>query len=206
MVHLPTSIVRKKYVDTIRRQLISKLIFDPLCLNFKHEVCKYVGNYMNSPELVTGISVNIFLLTISKLPPTFIVPKSMSRARFRSSRLGLADITSKDGTLSSFKFESFLQQNKNIMNIRIVEHHKLSLYWIYFSSMLWLWSVCPFGAFGIFISISSKIWDLIHKFNVNEPVLLFFVDLILYSCKLYGISITYTKKLSNIFRVNYLFL
>jgi len=116
MVLLPEIIVRKMLsIDTIRRQLTSKLIFDPLSLKRTHVVCKYVGNYMNSPELVTGISVKIFLLTISKLPPTCIVPKSMSRARFRNSRLGLADITSIVGTLSSFRFESFLQYNKNII-------------------------------------------------------------------------------------------
>jgi len=132
MVHLPTSIVRKMLsVDTVRRQLTSKLIFDPLCRNFRHEVCKYVGNYMNSPELVTGISVKIFLLTISKLPPTCIVPKSMSRAKFRNSKLGLADIASIVGTLSSFRFESFLQYNKNIIRNLRVENIKLSLNWIY---------------------------------------------------------------------------
>jgi hypothetical protein len=129
MVHLPARIVRKMLsIDTIRRQLTYKLIFDPLCLKCRHGVCKYVGNYMNSPELVMGISVKIFLLTISKLPPTCILPKSISRARFRRSRLGLADITSKDGTLSSFRFESFLQYNKNIINTRNVEYPKLSLY------------------------------------------------------------------------------
>ena len=132
MVHLPASIVRKKLsIDAIRRQLTYKLIFYHLCLKFRHAVCKYVGNYVNSPELVTGISVKIFLLTISKLPPTSIVPKSMSRARFRNSRLGLTDITSKDCTLSSFRFESFLQYNKNIINTRKIEYLKLSLYWIY---------------------------------------------------------------------------
>ena len=132
MVHLPASIVRKKLcVDAVRRPLTYKLIFDPFCLKFRHSVFKYIGNYMNSPELVTGTSVKIFLLTISKLPPTCIVPKSMSRARFRKSRLGLADITSKDGTLSSFRFESFLQYNKNIINTRKIEYLKLSLYWIY---------------------------------------------------------------------------
>ena len=132
MVHLPTSIVRKLLsVDTVRRQLTSKLIFDPLCRNFRHEVCKYVGNYMNSPELVTGISVKIFLLTISKLPPTCIVPKSMSRAKFRNSKLGLADIAPIVGTLSSFRFESFLQYNKNIIRNLRVENIKLSLNWIY---------------------------------------------------------------------------
>ena len=132
MVHLPDNIVRKMLsVDTIRRQLTSKLIFDPLCLKYRHEVCKYVGSYMNSLELVTGISVKIFLLTISKLPPTCIVPKSISRARFRNSRLGLADITSTDGTLSSFRFVSFLQYNKNIINSPSVENPKLSLDWSY---------------------------------------------------------------------------
>jgi len=132
MVHLPDNIVRKMLsVDTIRRQLTPKLIFDPLCRNFRYEVCKYVGSYMNSPELVTGISVKIFLLTISKLPPTCVVPKSMSRARFRNSRLGLADITSTDGTLSSFRFVSFLQYNKNVVNSPSVGNPKLSLDWIY---------------------------------------------------------------------------
>ena len=132
MVHLPAGIVRKILsIATIRRQQTSKLIFVPLCLKFRHEVCKYVGNYMNSPELATGISVKIFLLTISKLPPTSIVPKSMSRARLRKSRLGLADITSKDGTLSSFRFESFLQYNKNIIDTRNVEYPKFSLYYFY---------------------------------------------------------------------------
>jgi len=132
MVHLPASIVRRILsIATIKRQLTSKLIFDPLCLKFRHEICKYVGNYMNSPVLVTGISVKIFLLTISKLPPSWIVPKSMSRARFRNSRLGLADITSKDGILSNFRFESFLQYNKNIINTRNVEHPKFSLYYFY---------------------------------------------------------------------------
>ena len=132
MLYLPESIVRKMLsFDTIRRQLTSKLMFDLLCLKFIHAVCKYVGIYMNSPELVMGISVKIFLLIISKLPPTCIVPKSMSRARFKNSRLGFADITSIDGTLSSFRFESFLQCNKNIIKSSSVENPKLSLYWIY---------------------------------------------------------------------------
>ena len=63
---------------------------------------------MNSPELVTGISAKVFLLIISKLPPTCRVPKSMSRARLRNSRLGFAVVTSIDGTVSSFTFESLL--------------------------------------------------------------------------------------------------
>jgi hypothetical protein len=70
---------------------------------------------MNSPELVTGISAKVFLLTTSKLPPTCKVPKSMSRARFRNSRLAFADVTSIDGTLSSFRFESCLYCYKNII-------------------------------------------------------------------------------------------
>ena len=63
---------------------------------------------MNSPELVTGISAKVFLLTVSKLPATSRAPKSMSRAMFRNSRLGLADMMSIDGTLSSFRFDSCL--------------------------------------------------------------------------------------------------
>jgi hypothetical protein len=68
----------------------------------------YGGNYMNSPELVIGISAKVFLLIISKLPPTSSVPKSISRPRFRNSRLGVAVVTSIDGTLSSLRFESCL--------------------------------------------------------------------------------------------------
>ena len=146
---------------------------------------------MNSPERLTGISVKIFLLTISKLPPTTRVPKSMSRARFRNSRLGFADLMSIDGTLSSFRFESFLQYNKNIINNPNAEHLKLSLYWIYNTNISVVccdWPVRPLGAFSSFNSINSKMWDLAHKLNVNEPVLLFFVGIIHYSCKLHGIS------------------
>ena len=160
---------------------------------------------MNSPELVTGISVTIFLLTISKLPPTSIVPKSMSRARLRKSRLGLADITSKDGTLSSFRFESFLQYNKNIIDTRNVEYPKFSLYYFYkiYTSVV----SCVCGLYvrwkpQVFYLYKLKMWDFIHKFNV----LLFFVVLIHYSCKLCGISITSIKNLSNTFREIYLLL
>jgi hypothetical protein len=57
---------------------------------------------------VTGISASVFLLTTSKFPATSTSPMSMSRAKFRNSRLGFADMTSIDGTLSSFRFESCL--------------------------------------------------------------------------------------------------
>jgi hypothetical protein len=55
-----------------------------------------------------GISAKIFLLNISKLPATSRGPKSMSRAMFRNSRLGLVDMMSIDGALSSLMFDSSL--------------------------------------------------------------------------------------------------
>jgi hypothetical protein len=68
----------------------------------------YISNYRRSPELVTGSSDKTFLLVIWKLPPTWRVPRSMSRPKFRNSRSVFADVTSITGTLTSFRLESFL--------------------------------------------------------------------------------------------------
>jgi hypothetical protein len=54
---------------------------------------KYISNYRSSPELVTGNSDKTFLLAIRKLPPTWRVPRLISRPKFRNSRSEFADVT-----------------------------------------------------------------------------------------------------------------